>query len=64
MAGECGDAAQCDEGGTRLFLNRQLRPTDHSTLYTAPVTVPAGAVLKAVAMSSGLQDRAVVTSAK
>ena len=51
--------------GARIFYTTDgTAPTDHATLYTSPVQVPAGAVLKAVAMSDDLKDSDVVSSAK
>jgi hypothetical protein len=64
VAGNVVTLASATKGARIFYTTDGNAPTDHSSLYAAPVTVPAGAVLKAVAMSDDLKDSAVVTSAK
>jgi uncharacterized protein (DUF362 family) len=52
----------CADNNARIYFTLDgTTPTDHSTLYSTPVKVPAGAVLKAVAMTDDHRDSAVVT---
>jgi uncharacterized protein (DUF362 family) len=63
-AGNAVTLASATKGARIFYTTDGTTPTDHSTLYTAPVQLPAGAVLKAVAMSDELKDSAVASSAK
>ena len=51
----------CADNKARIYFTLDgTTPTDHSTLYSTPMKVPAGAVLKAVAMTDDHRDSAVV----
>ena len=64
MAGNTVTLASATKGARIFYTTDGTTPTDHGTLYTAPVSVPAGAVLKAVAVSDELKDSEVATAAK
>jgi hypothetical protein len=63
-AGNAVALASATKGARVFYTTDGSTPTDHATLFTTPVSVPAGAVLKAVAVSDDLKDSEVVSSAK
>ncbi len=64
VAGNAVTLASATKGARIFYTVDGSVPTEQSKLYVGPVTVAAGAVLKAMAVSDDLKDSEVVTAGK